>query len=184
MKNKRLLAITVTVMGGLAVLMALLAVISSFAGGLYEDVHVFELDLKGSSKPLRTTQFTRVDQRDFSLWLKLPDRQIENKQIEFDVLLIGKGGTVDAKFKQGFLSGFVRNSSGKGQYYRLGEHSFEKGYTGAFRYQVRGSWKPPFKGKLVLRQSLSASVPIQSIGFLIMSILLLLFGVGMIKYSR
>jgi hypothetical protein len=184
MKNKRLLAIMVTVLGGFAALTALLAVISSFTGGLYEDVHVFELKLKAAAKPLLTTGFTRADTREFSLWLKLPDRQIENKPIELDVSLVGKSGHIDAKFHEDFRFGYVRNSSGKGQYYKLGEYDFEKGYAGAFRYQTKGSWFPPFNGKLVLRKSLATSVPIQSIGFLIMALLLLLVGVGMIRNAR
>ena len=116
MQNKKLLAIVVTVLGGFTTLIALLAVISSFAGGLYEDVHVFELDLKAASKPLRTSGFRRIDKVDLSLWLKVPDRKIENKPIDIDSHKFKKRAVLQVGgicFPRGFCRFFSLSDQGE-----------------------------------------------------------------------
>jgi hypothetical protein len=110
-----------------------------------------------------TGEFSLKEERDLSLWLKLPNRQIENKDFEIDVFLVGENDTVDAKFNEDFRLGYFRNSSGKGQYYKIGVHSFPGDFSGHFRYKSKGKWVPPFQGKLVLRQDSAPSFPIKQI---------------------
>lgn len=184
-RTKVILGILITVAGGIIMVTSMVFTIIHFAGSLYEDIHTFDINLQASSTPSRTTGFSIEAEKDLSLWLKLPNRQIENKGFEIDVFVIGKNDIVTAKFNEDFKFGYFRNSSGKGQYYKIGEHSFRSGFNGYLRYETKGKWIPPFKGKLVLRQRSTSSFPTKQIGLFVLGIFLLVVGIGtIVKNSR
>ena len=184
-KTKVILGILITVAGGIIMVASMVFAIIHFAESLYEDIHTFNINLQASSIPLTTTKFFIKEEKNLSLWLKLANRQIENKDFEIDVFLIRKNDIVDAKFNEDFRFGYLRNSSGKGQYYKIGKHSFHSGFNGYFRYETRGTWGPPFRGKLVLRQGSASSFPVKQIELFVIGIFVLVVGVGtIVKNSR
>jgi hypothetical protein len=175
-----MLGILITVIGGIIIIISMVSAIIHLAGNLYEDIQTFDINLHTSSKPSTTTEFSLKEKKDLSLWLKIPNRQIENKDFEIDVLLIGQNDIVEAKFNEDFRYGYFRNSSGEGQYYKIGKHSFPGSFNGYLHYETKGDWVPPFNGKLVLRQGSASSFAIKQMGMLVAGILVLIIGVGTI----
>jgi hypothetical protein len=179
-KTKILLGILIAIAGGVVMITSMVFAIINFAGNLYEDIHVFNINLQTPSAPSITTGFSIKEEKDLSLWLKAPNRQIENKDFEIEVFLIEKNDSADTKFNEDFRFGYSRNSSGEGQYYKLGKHSFQSGFNGYFRYKTKGTWVPAFKGNLVLRQELTSSFPVKQMGFFVIGIFVLVVGIGTI----
>ena len=165
-------------------LFSMVSAITHIAGSLYEDLRTFNIDLRNSPSSSTTSVFSLAEEKSLSLWLRLPDRRIENKAFAIDVFLIGKNDTVEAEFNEDFKFGYSRNSSEEGQYYKLGSHSFPGDFNGSFRYETTGEWVPPFNGQLVLRQGSAFSVPVKQIGFFVVGIFVLLVGIGTIAKNR
>ena len=179
-RAKFTLGIIIAVFGGAIMLFSMVSTIIQVAGNLYEDIRTFNIDLQDSPTSSATPRFSLAEEKSLSLWLRLPDRRIENKAFEIDVFLLGNNDLVATEFNEDFEFGYFRNSSGKGQYYRLGSHSFCGGFNGYFRYETTGKWVPPFDGQLVLRRSSGFSVPVKQIGLFVAGIFVLLVGIGTI----
>ena len=183
-KVKFTLGIVFAVLGGTIMLFSMVSAITHIAGSLYEDLRTFNIDLRNSPSSSTTSVFSLAEEKSLSLWLRLPDRRIENKAFAIDVFLVGKNDTVEDEFNEDFKFGYSRNSSEEGQYYKLGSHSFPGGFNGSFRYETTGEWVPPFNGQLVLRQGSAFSVPVKQIGFFVAGIFVLLVGIGTIAKNR
>ena len=183
-KAKFILGIFITILGGAIMIFSMVSAIMHFVGSLHEDICIFNINLQDSPTSSATSKFYIEEEKNLSLWLKLPNRRIENKEFEIDVSLVGENDIVDAKFNEDFRFGYFRNSSGRGQYYKLGKHSFRSGFNGYFRYETKGKWVPPFNGQLVLRQSSASSFPVKQIGLFVIGIFVLVVGVGTIVKNR
>lgn len=179
-KTKVILGILITVAGGIIMITSMVFAIIHFAGSLYKDIHTFDIMLRSAPVSATTTGFSIEEESDLSIWLKLPDRRIENKDFEIAVFLIGQNDVVVAELNEDFGFGYFRNSSGTGQYYKIGEHTFPSGFNGSLRYETKGTWVPPFNGELVLRQSSTASLPIRKIGLFVLGLFVLIVGIGTI----
>ncbi len=177
--------ILITVAGGIIIATSMVFAIMHFAGSLYKDLHIFNINLQATPVPLKTKEFSIKEGKELSLWLKLPNREIENKDFAMSVFLIGKNDIVDTKFNEDFRFGYFRNSSGEGQYYKIGKHHFHSGFNGYFRYETKGKWVPSFEGKLVLRQDSSSFYPVKQIGLFVVGIFVLVVGIGtIVKNSK
>ena len=154
------------------------------AGNLYEDIRTLNIDWPDSPTSSVTPKFSLVEEEPLSLWLRLPDRKIENKAFAIGVSLVGDDDLVEAEFNEDFEFGYSRNGSGKGQYYKLGSYSFPGGFNGYFRYETTGQWVPPSSGQLVLRRSSGFSIPLKQIGLFVVGIFVLLVGIGTIAKNR
>lgn len=179
-KAKFTSGIVIALLGGAIMLFSMLSAIIHLTGKLYKDIRTFNINLQASRTSSVTAKFSIEKEKALSLWLKLPNRQIENKDFKIDVFLIGENDALDAKFGEDFKLGYFRNSSGKGQYYKLGSHSFPSGFNGYLRYEAKGKWAPPFKGELVLRESSASSFPVEQIKLFVAGILGLVIGISTI----
>ena len=179
-KTKVIPGILITIAGGTIMITSMVFAIIHFAGNLYDDIYTFNVDMLLSSTPAITKKISIKEKKELSLWLKLPNRQIENKDLKITVFLIDENNNVVAEFNENFRSGYFRNSSGDGQFYKIGQYSFPSGFNGYLRYETKGKWVPPFKGKFVLRQASVASFPIKQISSFIIGIFFLVVGIGTI----
>jgi len=176
-RAKVTLGILITVAGGIIMVTSMVFAIIHFSGNLYEDIQTFNINLRTSSAPSTTTEFSIKEGKDISLWLKLPNRQIENKNFVIDISFIYGNDMVETKFNEDFSSGYFRNSSGKGQYYKIGKHLFRNSFNGYLSYKTKGKWVAPFRGALVLREDPASSFPIKQIGLFIIGIFVLVVGI-------
>ena len=154
--------------------------IIQYSGSLYENIQVFGIELPSPPAALKTSLFTIEENQIISVWLKYPDRRIENKDFKIAISLVGQNGKFLAKFVEDFNFGYFRNSTGEGQYYKLGEHAFKNGFIGYLQYETGGTWIPTRAVKLVLRRPLPFSLPLKQIGFFIMGIFVLVTGIATI----
>ena len=181
---KTILGILVTIAGGVVMVTCMVFAIIHVAGSLYEDVHSFDVVLPVSPESSATPLFSIKAGKLLSLWLKTPDRQIENKAFEINVSLLNENGDAQADFNEDFKFGFLRNSAGNGQFYRLGEYRFDDSFNGYFRYEVVGNWRPQYKTSLVLRETKSVAMPVKQIGGFVLGVFVLITGIGTIAKNR
>ncbi|MCK5534189.1 hypothetical protein KAI68_03660 [bacterium] len=183
-KKKFILGIFITVLGGVIMIVSMVLGIVTVAKGLYEDVYVFPVTLSISTENLKTNSFTAKKGKGFSLWLKVPDRRMENKDFQISGSFINQKAEVIGDFKENFKLGYLRNSFGRGQYYKLGVCRFERDFQGWINYTIGGKWSPPYNGFLVIRQRKSFSFPVREIGVFGVGILLFIIGVGTVVKNR
>ena len=136
-----------------------------FAGSLYRNVQILDIDLKASNVTRKTTSFELEQGQIISVWLKYPNRRLENKDFKISLSFVDKNKAIPGKLGEDFNTGYFRNSAGQGQYYWLGEHDFNKNFKGCIQYKTTGSYLPTETGKLVLRQSLPFSLPVKHLLF-------------------
>ena len=177
-KLKFILGSFIIIFSGIMMIVSMVLGIVSVAKGLYKDVYTFPVSLSISTESSKTDSFTAKKGDDFFVWLKVPDRRIENKDFKTTGFFINQKAEVISEFKENFKLGYLRNSFGRGQYYKLGVHSFESDFQGWINYTIGGKWSPPYNGFLVIRQRKSFSFPVREIGVFVAGILLLIIGVG------
>ncbi len=170
-KEKFILGIFVTIAGGTLLITSLVFGIISITNGLYEDVYTFpvRLSLK-NNQDIAGTFSAKADQV-FSFWLKVPDRRIENKDFQLSVIIDDLASSAQTTWHSDFTFGYLRNSSGQGQYYQLGTHRFNKDFYGSLNYIAHGQWVAPYNAYLVIRKVKSLQWP---------KIQILLFAIGFI----
>ena len=155
-----------------------------FAGAMYEDIHAFPAKLSFPSEIMETASFTAIAEDDLSIWLKLSDRQIENKDFTLQVLFLEEKGKTIADINKNFRFGYIRNSSGRGQYYKLSNHNFKNDFTGFLSYKTSGTWIPPYDGLLVIRRQNSIPLPLKHIGIFVAGFFILITGIGSIAKNK
>lgn len=187
-KTKFTSGVLLAVIGGIISITSMVSGIIYIAGGLYKDINTFPLKLSDSEAPLqeafRTPDFPVKSNNLISVWLKVPDRKIENKDFSITGSIREKTGKVITDFDENFKFGYFRNSYGEGQYYRLCKHYFEIDSEVYLSYTTSGEWTPPYKVALVVRQSKSFSIPMKEIVFFIIGIFILITGIGSIVKNR
>ncbi len=177
-KLKFIVGIFIIIFGGIIMIISLVFGIVHIAEGLYKDVYAFPVSLSISPENSKTDSFTAKKGDEFSVWLKVPDRRIENKDFKMSGFFVNQKAEVISEFKENFKFGYLRNSFGRGQYYKLGVYSFERDFQGWISYTIRGKWSPSYNGFLVIRRRKSFSFPVRETGVFVAGILLLIIGVG------
>jgi len=179
-KGKLILGIIITIIGGVTILKGMISGIYYFSGSLYENIQQFPINL---SKASITDFFNANSDDDLSIWLKVPDRQIENKDITVIVEIIERhNNKLLSSYEEDFNFGYFRNSDGHGQYYKIGSYTFNNDIEGYLKYMKQGTWKIPYNGELVLRKSnFSFSFGFfKQIIFIAIGIVILIIGIGTI----
>ena len=179
-KAKFILGIFITILGGAVMLISMVFGIIHFAGSLYRNVQILDIDLKTFNVVQKTTIFELKKGQIISAWLKYPNRRLENENFNIYIHFVDKNEVIPGKLGASFSSGYFRNSAGQGQYYWLGEHDFNKNFNGCIQYKTTGSYLPTETGKLVLRQSLPFSLPVKHLLFFMAGIFILIIGIGTI----
>ena len=162
-KPKLIFGVVLMLLGGSITLIGMVLGIKHFASGTYRDIHTFPISLTQENDSQQNLRFRTRGKIDFSFWLKMPDRKIENKKFRFGVALINSNGVQKVRFEENFRFGFSRNSAGNGQYYRLGRFHSENEFNGYLQYRSRGKWRPASDGYIVLRRQEPTAMPVKSI---------------------
>lgn len=183
-KTKFLLGILITILGAIIMLVSMVSGIALFAEAIYEDIYAFPARLSISTDNLETDSFSVKAGNNFSLWLKVPNRKIENKDFTFSANLVEQNGRTIADFGEDFRFGYLRNSYGRGQYYKLGSHNFRDDFIGYLSYATSGKWIPPYDGFLVIRKSNPLTLPLKQIGIFVTGIFILITGIGTIAKNK
>ncbi|MFH1093865.1 MAG: hypothetical protein V1739_06910 [Candidatus Omnitrophota bacterium] len=174
-KEKFILSIFVVIAGGTLIITSLVFGIISITNGLYEDVYTFPVRLSLKNDQEIAGNFSAKTDEFFSFWLKVPDRRIENKDFQLKVIIVDLGSRAQTTWHSDFTVGYLRNSSGQGQYYQLGTHRFNKEFYGSLNYIAQGQWVTPYNAYLVIRRIKSLQWP---------SLHILLFAIGFIVLFR
>ena len=183
-KRKLILGVFIIALGGIIMLTSMVSGIIYFAANLYEDIHTFPAKLPDSPLSSKTDNFREKRGNEVSVWLKVHNRQIENKDFVISVSIVEENGKKKAEFAENFRFGYLRNSAGKGQYYKLGSHLFENDFSGYLSYTTSGTWIPPFEGFLVIRRSQGLPLPLRQISVFLIGIIILITGIGNIAKNR
>ena len=183
-KPKLIFGITLTVLGCSIMLTGMILGIIHVASGSYRDIYTFPISLTQENASQQNLRFRTNGKADFSFWLKMPDRKIENKPFKFGVALVSNRGGRHASFEENFRFGYLRNGAEKGQYYRLGRYHSENEFNGYLQYRSSGNWRPASDGFIVLRRQEQAAVPLKSIGIFTIGFFGLVVGLGTITKKR
>ena len=182
-KPRLIFGIALTFLGGCIMLIGMIQGIIRYSTGAYRDIHTFPISLNPDNGSRENLRFRTKGKVDFSFWLKMPDRKIENKRFRFGVDLISNEGVRHASFKENFRFGYLRNSSGKGQYYRLGRYHSEDEFNGYLQCQSSGKWRPTSDGFIVLRRKEPVATPVKSIWIFCFGLAGMILGVvTIVKY--
>ncbi len=169
--------IAIIIIAGFITVYGIVGGISYFSGTIYSDDVVYPVNLKRKNVVYATARFATALDVERSLWLKVNDRSIEKKDMQFLVRIIDDKGEVHAEFEEDFRRGYLRNSSGKAQYYRLGAHSFPAGFSGYFQYVVKGGWIPSHDGILAVRNRQNSEVPYRYAIIMGVGVMMLILGI-------
>jgi hypothetical protein len=180
---KLIIGIIITVIGGGGMITAMVFGIIEVAGGYYINVWEHPVNLSITGQTLFTDTFEVGSNSHFSIWLKLPDRQIENKSISISGQVNSLSSKRLANFSENFNFGYVRNSSGKNQYYRLGQIAFDKKDSVFLSYKMEGKWSAPYDGYIVFRKASGIKVPVRQIIMFLLATLILIVGIVAITKS-
>ena len=172
-KEKFILGIFITIAGGTLLITSLVFGIISITTGLYEDVYTFPVRLSLKNNQATVGTFSAKTDEIFSFWLKVPDRRIENKDFQLSVIIDDLASQAQTTWHNDFTFGYLRNSSGQGQYYQLGTHRFNKQFYGSLNYIAYGQWVAPYNAYLVIRRVKSLKWPkiqiiLFTIGFIVL----------------
>ena len=166
----------ITILGGFVLFSGIVYGTKKFAEGLYKDLGFFPVRL--AAAPIDSDEnFLSAKTGDIiSIWLKVPDRKIENKDIVISGQVIDLKDQIVSFFEENFRYGLVRNSSGRGQYYRLSKLRFQNDFQGYLRYKVHGTWQAPYDGLVVVRMAQPFQLPFLPTGVVVIGCLFFLSG--------
>jgi hypothetical protein len=181
-KERFVVGIILAIAGGTIMITSAVFGIRQIAQDRYEDLYSFSVKLTGQKKESVCGGFTAKKNEDLSFWLKVPDRRIENSDLQLEINLSDANKVTDVSWKNDFSFGFWRNSSEKGQYYHLGTQHYKSDFTGTVCYMTKGTWKAPYNGALVIRSLKPFNIPFRDLGFFCVGLLLLSVGIkGILK---
>lgn len=182
-KPKLIFGVVLMFLSGSITLAGMVLGIKHFASGTYRDIHTFPISLTKENGSQQNFRFRTRGKVDFSFWLKMPDRKIENKKFRFGVALVNSKGVRKVSFEENFRFGYLRNNAGQGQYYRLGRFHSENEFNGYLQYRSSGKWRPASDGYIVLRRQEPIAMPVKSIWIFFIGLAGLIAGIGtMLKF--
>jgi len=176
-KEKFIIGILLAIIGGTLVITSLVFGIIRVAKGLYTDVASFPVEMSMQKGEKGVGIFTAGKDEIFSFWLKVPDRKIEKQDFNLSISLQDETRETTATWKNNFSFGYMRNSYGEGQYYRLGTHRFNSDFRGKISYVCSGSWIPPYNGTIVARKVTKIIIPLKHINVCLLGALVSLIGI-------
>lgn len=183
--SKLVIGILTTVCASLILIACLVLGISYFTGRYYIDIKSFDFQAEDG---LSKSENIELFQGDYSFWVKMPDRKIENKNAQISVLLFSHSGEEEASMEEDFSFGYYRNSSGEGQYYLVGSHNFSEDFSGALNFVFTGDWSSSQSGEMVIREAhpnnLITKEALILLGAILLGVLLLIAGIKVISRSR
>lgn len=180
-REKFILGIFVTVAGGTLLITSLVFGIIYITNGLYEDVYTFPARLSLTNGQDIAGTFRAEKDQLFSFWLKVPDRRIENKNFQLSVIIDDLASRAQTTWNTDFTFGYLRNSSGQGQYYQLGTYRFNNEFYGTLKYIAQGEWVAPYNAYLVIRKVKSLNWPKLHILLFLIGFILVFQGINSLQ---
>ena len=165
----------IVLFGAIIVTGSVILGVLTFTGEQYEDRQIFKIDISDETE--HSFSFSANTGEPVSVWLKVPDRELENKNFSINIFFVGSNGEEIAKFKENFLFGYYRNSLGDGHYYKLGGYGFDEKFSGKIKYTINGTWFPSYSGFLVMRCQKPFFIPWEEIILFIIGSLILSVGI-------
>ncbi len=182
-KQKLILGILTIICSSLILIMVLVLGISYYTGHYYIDIKSFPFE-----PTVSIDENLELFPGEYSFWLKIPNRQIENKDIQFLIFLTPQDGSDDITMKENFNVGYFRNSAGNGQYYKIGEQNFENDFIGKINYSFTGEWSFGNDSEIVIRESHLNDIISKEFWVLfagtVAGIVLLIVGIKIISQSK
>lgn len=180
-KEKFILAIFVTIAGGTLLITSLAFGIISITNGLYEDIYTFPIRLSLKDDQKIAGIFSAKNDEVYSFWLKVPDRRIENKDFQLKVTIKDFASRSQTTWESNFTFGYLRNSSGQGQYYQLGNQRFSSDFYGSLNYSAQGKWVAPYNAYMVIRKVKSLQWPKSQLIFFLIGFIVLSKGINSLQ---
>ena len=112
-----------------------------------------------------------------SVWIRMPHREVENKNFSFYVTVINEAGETVKQMAEDFSAGYFRSSYGQGQFYRIGTFRPKTSLRGLMIYQSGGEWAPRYGAELVLRKEKGMKASLTFIFGLMVGITLVVLGI-------
>ena len=145
-----------------------------YASSLYKDVAAYPVSMTSrTAQPLCTGCAVETGQ---SLWLRLPNRQIEYTDIKIDAAATPNDGTPAATSETGFVVVNFRNQFGGKVYYRLMDLSDLDGRTADLMLTVTGSDTLDLPAEAVVRTAGGVQVNAFYIGLILVGTLFIILG--------
>jgi hypothetical protein len=182
-KKNRILGILIIALGGILSLFNMVSGITVYAAGKYSDLESTKIVLTRGFKGKSEMMFLNGPQT-VSVWLKMPDRKIENQDISVSVYLTTEEGNRYTTHEEGFGKGYVRNSFGAGQYYKIGDYLIDEPFKGYLHSEVRGSWTTSRPADLVVRRQEASKVPFENKLAFLGGVLIIGGGIWLLSYRE
>ena len=114
-------------------------------------VNTFPVNLSSASVSESRVALSIPDDTYLSLWLKVPGRAIETKDIVFTANFISTMGTNTIQVVKEFGFFHTRTSVVGGQLYKIGEHHFSNGFVGNLKIRRESDWNPKYEATLLVK---------------------------------
>ncbi|MCK5477127.1 MAG: hypothetical protein KAI55_04360, partial [Candidatus Aenigmarchaeota archaeon] len=139
----------IVLFGAIMITCSVILCVLSFTEEQYEDMQIFKINISDTVE--NSIHFSANLKEPMSIWLKVQDRELENKNFSINVFFIGPKGTELVTFKENFHFGYYRNSLDNGHYYKLGSYGFDEAFNGNIKYTITGTWFPSYDGFIIMR---------------------------------
>lgn len=139
------------VLGSIAMVGGGFLVLFQLTGHNAQAVQTIPVSLSSSSLTESREAISIFGDVNLSLWLKVPGRAIETKDIAFTANFLNPGGANVAVIEKEFGFFHTRTSVVGGQLYKIGEHRFPSGFVGSIHIIKRSEWNPKYDATLVVK---------------------------------
>lgn len=182
--QESLRGIALIIISALITIYGIVGGVSQISAHKYRDDVVFPVTLQSPQRELQTAIFTAGADETRSFWLRYPNRRLENKDLQFRLRVVDVNGKALAEWNQDFRAGYLRDSAGRWQYYKIGQQAFGAGFKGYFHYMTAGSWRPQSDGVLVLRDKGEGAVPFKYLAVIGVGVMILVIGFRQLPVAK
>ena len=134
--------------------------IVSFSYGLpkliasdFRGAQTFPIEISKTPLTAPTEEISITGNMELSVWIKLPNRQIETKDFIVSVTFIPADNSPTVSLSKEFGFWHTRSSFGQGQYYKVGVQRFENDFEGQLLVITEGEWRPKYNAFLILQET-------------------------------
>jgi len=152
-------------------------------GSDFQGAQTFPFEISKTPLTALTEEVLITDNVELSIWIKLPNRQIESKNFTVSVSFEPADKSQSVELRKKFGLWHTRSSFGQGQYYKIGAHRFANGFVGKLLIVSEGKWRPGYDASIVLRKNEESlrSILLPPVLFFISGAFLIVLGVFVIR---
>jgi len=175
-KGKLIIGLTIIVFGAGLIFTNLFVGIKEMVKGGFDEAYAFPVTFERLISQ-STPGFYLDPGEKASVWIRMPHREVENKDFSFHVTVINESGETVKQMAEDFNFGYFRSSYGQGQFYRIGTFQTKPSLRGIMIYQAGGEWAPPYGAELVLRKEIGMKASLTVIFGLMVGVTLVILGI-------